>query len=55
MKTRCVSASDALANALLDYQPPVTLETLRFQIKLASNEATDRAFVPLAFRNITTA
>ncbi len=53
IKTRGLSAPEALANSLTDYQHPVALETLRFQIKLAADEATDRAFVPLEFREIT--
>ena len=52
MKAHHTNSSSALADVLLDYRSPVALETLRFQIKLASNEATDKAFVPLAFHNI---
>ena len=35
MKTKGISATDTLAEVLMDYQPPVALETMRFQIKLA--------------------
>ena len=52
IKTRHVPAAEALAGALADYQAPVSLETLRFQIALAANEATDRAFVPMIFREM---
>ena len=52
MKTRPVPVAEALAGALADYQNPVPLETLRFQIALAVGEATDRAFVPAVFREM---
>lgn len=39
----------ALDAVLERYQPPVDPETIRFQIRLAADEATDRAFVPAAF------
>ena len=52
IKTRQLSAAEALAGALADYQNPVPLDTLRFQIALAVNEATDRAFVPAVFREM---
>ncbi len=47
------SAAEALAEALADYQNPVPLQTLRFQIALAVAEASDRSFVPTAFREMT--
>ena len=50
IKTRRVSAAAALAATLADYQNPVPLQTLRFQIALAAAEASDRSFVPAAFR-----
>ncbi len=50
-RTRHVSAAEALASSLTDYQPPVALETLRFQIALAADEASDRALVPAVFRD----
>ena len=43
--------ADALRAALSDYQNPVPLETLKFQIALAVSEASDLEFVPSAFRN----
>ena len=52
IKTRHVPAAEALTAALADYQAPVSLETLRFQIALAANEATDRTFVPPVFREV---
>ena len=41
---------DALRTCLTDYQTPVPLETLEFQIRLAVNEASDLEFVPAVFR-----
>ena len=52
MKTRKQSAAEALTGALADYQDPVPLQTLRFQIALAVGEASDRSFVPAVFREI---
>jgi hypothetical protein len=42
---------DAVRACLTDYQNPVNLETLEFQIRLAVTEASDLEFVPAAFRN----
>ena len=39
-----------MAGALTDYQNPVPLKTLRFQIALAVAEASDQSFVPAVFR-----
>ncbi len=52
MKTRPLPAAEALTGALADYQNPVPLETLRFQVALAADEARDRAFVPAVFREM---
>ena len=52
MKTRQRPAAEALTEALADYQPPVPLQTLRFQIALAAAEASDRGFVPASFREL---
>ena len=41
---------ESLRTCLTDYQNPVPLETLEFQIRLAVNEASDLEFVPLDFR-----
>src|SRR5262244_101964 len=41
---------DALHACLTDYQNPVQLETLEFQIRLAVSEASDLDFVPANFR-----
>jgi hypothetical protein len=41
---------DALQDALADYQNPVPLETLQFQIELALRETSDLEFVPPQFR-----
>ena len=53
MKTRGIVAGEALANTLADYQNPVALDVLRFQIGLAVEEASDRAFVPAVFRTMS--
>ena len=50
IKTRNLSAAEALAAVLTDYQNPISPEIMRFQIGLAVAEASDRAFVPAAFR-----
>jgi SpoVK/Ycf46/Vps4 family AAA+-type ATPase len=50
IKTRQIPVAAALTAALADYQNPVPLEILRFQIALAAAEASDRAFVPAVFR-----
>lgn len=41
---------EALKAALADYQNPVPLDTMRFQIALAVDEASDLEFVPKEFR-----
>lgn len=41
---------EALQQALSDYQNPVPLETMQFQIDLALREASDLAFVPPFYR-----
>jgi hypothetical protein len=41
---------EALQSCLIDYQNPVPLETLEFQIRLAVTEASDLEFVPSSFR-----
>ncbi len=46
-----LSAVDALARNLTDYQPPVAREVMEAQIQLAVNEASDWDFVPPAFRS----
>jgi hypothetical protein len=41
---------EVLRTCLTDYQNPVPLETLEFQIRLAVSEASDLEFVPPDFR-----
>jgi len=50
-RTENRNPADALCAALSDYQNPVPLETLKFQIALAVSEASDLEFVPSPFRN----
>lgn len=45
--------SEALRASLTDYQNPVPLETMEFQIRLAAREASDLEFVPAIFRTPT--
>ncbi len=52
VKTKNHSAAEALTIALKDYQPPVSVEIMEFQIGLAVAEATDLSFVPPELRNI---
>lgn len=50
VRTSNSSPLDVLRTCLTDYQNPVPLETLEFQIRLAANEASDLEFVPSGFR-----
>jgi hypothetical protein len=50
VRTSQCSPLDALRTCLTDYQTPVPLKTLEFQIQLAVNEASDLEFVPIFFR-----
>ncbi len=43
---------EALQIVLDRYQPPVDPETIKFQIRLAASEASDRSFVPQLFSNL---
>ncbi len=49
-RTEEVSAIDALASCLRDYQNPVSREVLEFQTDLAIQESTDLEFIPAHFR-----
>ena len=51
-RTEGRSPGEALRACLADYQNPVPLDTLNFQIALAVKEASDLDFVPSRFRNI---
>ena len=50
-RTEGRSPGEALRMCLADYQNPVPLDTLKFQIALAVAEASDLEFVPPTFRN----
>lgn len=50
IRTAGGSVLDVLRGCLTDYQNPVPLDTLEFQIRLAVTEATDLEFVPAEFR-----
>lgn len=45
-KTSNLSALDSLIECLKDYRPPVPLDTLKFQMKIAIDEATDASLIP---------
>lgn len=45
-KTSAHSDLDALLACLRDYRPPVALDTLKFQMGLAAEEATDASLIP---------
>lgn len=51
VQTKKLPGGEAVANALIDYQPPVSLDVLRFQIGLAVAESSDPSFVPAVFRS----
>ena len=42
----------ALADCLADYRHPVSPEVIDFQMRLAIREASDRDFIPAAFRHL---
>ena len=50
VRTSNANPADALKRSLADYQNPVPLDTLEFQIRLAVSEASDLEFVPDLFR-----
>ena len=52
VRTSGSTALDAVRACLTDYQNPVPLETLEFQIRLAVAETSDLEFVPSTFRNL---
>jgi hypothetical protein len=50
VRTSNSSVQDVLRSCLTDYQNPVPLDTLEFQIRLAVAETSDLEFVPQDFR-----
>ncbi len=52
VRTSSSKPVDALRACISDYQNPVPLETLEYQIRLAANEASDLDFVPARFRDL---
>jgi hypothetical protein len=50
VRTDSKTPSQALRACLTDYQNPVPLEILNFQVDLAVKEASDLEFVPVRFR-----
>jgi len=51
IKTRDLTPIDAVEQALADHQPPIALEVLEQQMRLAIDEASEWEFVPEAFRS----
>jgi hypothetical protein len=49
VRTSSCSAEDALRSALAGYRNPVPADILKYQIRIAAEEATDPAFVPAPF------
>ncbi len=45
-KTTQLSALDSLMECLKDYRPPVPMDTLKFQMRIAAQEATDASLIP---------
>jgi len=50
VRTSACTPLDAIRTCLTDYQNPVPLDTMEFQIRLAVNETTDLEFVPPGLR-----
>jgi len=50
-RTENKSPAEALRASLTDYQNPVPLDALQFQIQLAVKESTDLEFIPNSFRS----
>ncbi|WP_129589637.1 ATP-binding protein [Rubritalea profundi] len=44
--TESLTDKEALMACLREYRPPVSLETLRFQMRIAADEATDASLIP---------
>jgi hypothetical protein len=51
VRTSQCGSLEALRSCMTDYQNPVLLDTLEFQIRLAVAETSDLEFVPATFRN----
>jgi hypothetical protein len=45
-KTTDLDALGSLRACLSDYRPPVPMETLKFQMRIAAQEATDASLIP---------
>ena len=50
VRTSKTDPAEALKRSITDYQNPISLETMKFQIQLAVNEASDLEFIPDLFR-----
>ena len=53
-RTGPLAPLEAISASLADYQPPVALEVLEFQLRIAMAEATDLRFVPASLRPLAT-
>jgi len=52
IKTKGISVAEATKEALSEYQPPIPVEILSYQIELAKAEATDLKFIPEKYRKV---
>lgn len=51
-KTTDLDALGSLKACLSDYRPPVPMETLKFQMRIAAQEATDASLIPKELENL---
>lgn len=51
-KTTDKDALESLKACLSDYRPPVPMETLKFQMRIAAQEATDASLIPQELDNL---
>jgi len=52
IKTKGIGVAEATKEALSEYQPPIPVEILSYQIELAKAEATDLKFIPEKYRKV---
>jgi len=45
-KTSDLDAVESLKSCLADYRPPISIDTLKFQMRIAAEEATDASLIP---------
>ena len=52
VKTAKMSAAEAMISCLTGYQPPVPMDVMIHQMRIAIREASDLAFVPISLRHL---